>query len=149
MDPLKVYRNINKTATVQNLEEIGTFRKSTVRIGLKQNFRHQNLHIGHVRTDSTRSKGVQALKKHVYICHIKGCYKNYSVFTKQSTTANKLRYKGVSKLIMSPYVVNQGNTMLTYIFGNHFYYCTRITSSFIFIFFIPSWSYPYLWPSLL
>ena len=84
-----------------------------------------------MRTDSTRSKGVQALKKHVYICHIKGFYKNYSVFTKQSTTANKLRYKGVSKLIMSPYVVNQGNTMFTYIFGNHFYDCTHTTRSFL------------------
>ena len=39
---------------MQVSREIGSFCKSTVKIGIKQHFRHQNPQTGHVGPDSTR-----------------------------------------------------------------------------------------------
>ena len=47
----QVERNLNNTASVQILGERGPFHKSTVKVGLTQPFRNQNLHIGHAGPD--------------------------------------------------------------------------------------------------
>ena len=49
----QVERILNNTTPVRMSGERGPFRKSTVKLGLKQSFRHQNPQLGHEGPDST------------------------------------------------------------------------------------------------
>ena len=51
-------RNMNKTARVQILVERGPFRKSTVKVGLKQRFRQQHPQLRNTGPDSTRQSHI-------------------------------------------------------------------------------------------
>ena len=53
----QVERKLNKTTPVRISGERGPFRKSTVKVGLKQRFRHQNPQLRHATPDSIRLRG--------------------------------------------------------------------------------------------
>ena len=50
----QVERKLNKTTPVRISGKRGLFRKSTLTVGLKRRFRHQNPQLGHAGLDSTR-----------------------------------------------------------------------------------------------
>ena len=57
---------------------------------------------------------------------------------KKSTRAKKGISKVVANQVIPPYVVSNGNTIMTYIFGNHYYACTHSTRYLLILIIYPS-----------